>query len=89
VKKSRADGLLFNFGWGCSYQSSAARLVCDIVKSETGIPTAILNQGATTPSSQEAMYTRIEAFIEMLKGARPSRAGINLASDPLIEIGRS
>jgi len=86
VRKSRADGLLFNYGWGCSYQSSVARMVCDIVRNETGIPAAVLNQGATTPNAQEANFTRIEAYIEMLKGSSRTSSKVSLSSDPIMEI---
>lgn len=68
VKKSRADGLIFLYRWGCNFQSGIARLVADIVKKETGIPTIIIEQSfAESSDGQEQLHNRVEVFIEMLR----------------------
>ncbi len=68
VKKSKADGFLFIYNWGCNFQSAVARLVADVVKEKAGIPSIYIGVGdlgraETTEQSQN----RIEAFIEMLR----------------------
>jgi len=68
VKKSRADGLIFMYQWGCNFQSAVARLVADIVKKETGIPTIIIERSmAESQEGQEQLHNRVEVFIEMLR----------------------
>lgn len=68
VKKSRADGMIFMYQWGCNFQSAAARLVADVVKKETGIPTIIIERSmAESSEGQEQLHNRVEVFIEMLK----------------------
>ena len=67
VKRSRADGLLFMFQWGCSYQSSVGRMIADIVKKKTGVVTTVIEieqKGKATASEQST--NRIESFIEMI-----------------------
>lgn len=68
VKKSRADGLIFMYQWGCSYQSAAARIVVDAVKNETGVATLIIELAEIgRREANEQSENRVEAFIEMLK----------------------
>ena len=67
VKRSRADGLLFMFQWGCSYQSSVGRMIADIVKEKTGVLTTVIEieqKGRAVASEQST--NRIESFIEMV-----------------------
>jgi benzoyl-CoA reductase/2-hydroxyglutaryl-CoA dehydratase subunit BcrC/BadD/HgdB len=78
VKRSRAEGLVFIYNWGCNFQSAPARMIADIVKQEAGIPTvhvgsSDLGKGEVVPQFQN----RVEAFIEMMrlqKGFRAKRS---------------
>jgi benzoyl-CoA reductase/2-hydroxyglutaryl-CoA dehydratase subunit BcrC/BadD/HgdB len=65
VKKSRADGLLFLYNWGCNTQSAVARAVCDEVKEKTDLPTMVMENEliGLTPEQQ---HNRVAAFIEMV-----------------------
>jgi benzoyl-CoA reductase/2-hydroxyglutaryl-CoA dehydratase subunit BcrC/BadD/HgdB len=68
VRDSKADGLVFIYNWGCNFQSAVARMVADIVKEKTGIPT--IHVGSSDLGKGEAVpqfENRIEAFIEMLR----------------------
>ncbi len=68
VKRSRADGMIFMYQWGCNFQSAAARLVADVVKEEAGVPTIIIERAmAESQEGQEQLHNRVEVFIEMLK----------------------
>ncbi|OPX44963.1 benzoyl-CoA reductase subunit C [Ruminiclostridium hungatei] len=68
VKKSRADGMIFMYQWGCNFQSAAARLVADVVKKEAGVPTIIIERAmAESAQGQEQLHNRVEVFIEMLR----------------------
>ncbi|MFZ2456052.1 MAG: 2-hydroxyacyl-CoA dehydratase family protein [Candidatus Altiarchaeia archaeon] len=68
VKKSRADGLIFMYQWGCNYQTSVARLIADVVKERTGIPTTSIEVGELGRlETLEQSDNRVEAFIEMLR----------------------
>lgn len=68
VKKSRADGLIFMYQWGCNYQTSVARLIADIVKERTGVPTTSIEVGELGRlEALEQSENRVEAFIEMLR----------------------
>ena len=67
VNKSRADGVLFMYNWGCNYQTSVGRLISDIVKAKTGKPTTFVEVGELGRSeATEQSENRVEAFIEML-----------------------
>lgn len=67
VRKSRADGVVLRYQWGCNHQSAAARIICDIVKDETGLPTIVIEQSEREPmTASEQLINRGEAFIEML-----------------------
>ncbi|ACL16478.1 2-hydroxyacyl-CoA dehydratase family protein [Methanosphaerula palustris] len=70
VKKSRADGLIFTHTWGCNFQSSVARMICDIVRDEAGIPVMDTGTAGGGPSllGEEQSKTRLGAFIEMISG---------------------
>lgn len=75
VRKSRADGVVCGFNWGCNYQSATSRLVADIVKKETGVPTInieVAELGRTEATEQT--QNRIESFIEVLKNAKAKKA---------------
>jgi benzoyl-CoA reductase/2-hydroxyglutaryl-CoA dehydratase subunit BcrC/BadD/HgdB len=65
IKKSRADGVLFLYKWGCNTQSAAARMIVDEIKARTGLPTLIIEDDMQR-SQTEQMHNRISAFIEML-----------------------
>ncbi len=68
VKKSRADGVICGYNWGCSYQSAVSRMIADIVKEETGVPTINLEVAELGRlESVEQTQNRIESFIEILK----------------------
>ncbi|MFZ3058800.1 MAG: 2-hydroxyacyl-CoA dehydratase family protein [Candidatus Methanoperedens sp.] len=68
VIRSNADGLIFMHQWGCNYQSGVARIVADIVREETGIPTITIERAmAESREGHEQMHSRVEIFIEMLK----------------------
>jgi benzoyl-CoA reductase/2-hydroxyglutaryl-CoA dehydratase subunit BcrC/BadD/HgdB len=68
VKKSRADGLMFMFQWGCNYQTAVARMMADIIKERTGVPTTFIEIGELGRMEALAQSeNRVEAFIEMLR----------------------
>jgi benzoyl-CoA reductase/2-hydroxyglutaryl-CoA dehydratase subunit BcrC/BadD/HgdB len=68
VKLSRADGLLFVYNWGCNYQSAVARMVADIVKETTKLPTSHIGSSELGRDEAVAAFlNRVEAFIEMLR----------------------
>jgi len=65
AKKSRADGVIFMYAWGCNYQTGVARMIADIVKQRTGLTTTAMETELGQDSEQ--IENRIEAFIEILK----------------------
>jgi benzoyl-CoA reductase/2-hydroxyglutaryl-CoA dehydratase subunit BcrC/BadD/HgdB len=68
VRRSRADGLLFIYNWGCNFQSSSARLIVDVVRDEAKIPTTHIGSSEAGRSESVAQFqNRVEAFIEMLR----------------------
>jgi benzoyl-CoA reductase/2-hydroxyglutaryl-CoA dehydratase subunit BcrC/BadD/HgdB len=70
VRKSRADGVICGYNWGCNYQSAVTRMIADIVKEETGVPTLNLvvnGQALSRLSGNEQTQNRIESFIEMIR----------------------
>jgi benzoyl-CoA reductase/2-hydroxyglutaryl-CoA dehydratase subunit BcrC/BadD/HgdB len=67
VKRSRADGVLFMYNWGCNYQTGVARMISDIVKQKTGLPTTFIEVGELgRAEATEQSQNRVEAFIELL-----------------------
>ena len=66
LRKSRADGVLFLYQWGCNTQSAIARMLCDTIKRDTGIPTMIIEQHEGGTEQSEQLLNRVNAFIEML-----------------------
>jgi len=73
AKRARAHGLIFAYNWGCNNQSAVARMVCDIVKKEAGIPTMALELGELGRlEAIEQSQNRVEAFIEMLNISKNS-----------------
>jgi benzoyl-CoA reductase/2-hydroxyglutaryl-CoA dehydratase subunit BcrC/BadD/HgdB len=71
IKRSRADGFIFMYQWGCNFQSAAARILADYVKKEAKIPTVIIERSmAESSQGQEQLHNRVEVFIEMLLAAR-------------------
>lgn len=65
IKKSKADGVLFLYNWGCNTQSAIARMLCDEIKNQAGIPTLIIEH-EMRGTQTEQLQNRISAFIEML-----------------------
>ena len=65
VKKSRTDGFLFLYNWGCNTQSAIARMLCDTIHEETGIPTLIIEHEMRGEQTEQ-LQNRVNAFIEML-----------------------
>lgn len=75
ARKSGADGVVCGYNWGCNYQSATSRLVADIVKKETGIPTINIEVAELGRSeATEQTQNRIESFIEILKNGREKQA---------------
>ncbi len=75
VRKTRADGVVCGYNWGCNYQSATSRLVADIVKKETGVPTINIEVAELGRSeATEQTQNRIESFIEMLKISKNKEA---------------
>lgn len=67
VRKSRADGVVCGFNWGCNYQSASSRMIADIVKKETGVPTINIEVAELgLLEGNEQTQNRLEAFLEML-----------------------
>jgi benzoyl-CoA reductase/2-hydroxyglutaryl-CoA dehydratase subunit BcrC/BadD/HgdB len=67
VKESRADGVIFVYNWGCNYQSSVSRMITDIIKERTGVPTTCIEVGELgRMQGSEQTQNRIEAFMEMI-----------------------
>jgi hypothetical protein len=69
LKRSRADGFIYGYHWGCNFASSAAHVICDVIKEKVGIPTFIMETemiGKTADESGGGL-TRVDAFVEMLK----------------------
>ncbi len=67
VKRSRADGVIFMYQWGCNYQSGVARMISDIVKQRAGVVTTFVEVGELGRSeATEQSTNRVEAFIEMV-----------------------
>ena len=65
IKKSKADGVLFLYNWGCNTQSAVARALVDEIKKQAGLPTLIIeHEGRGTQSEQ--LQNRVNAFVEML-----------------------
>lgn len=65
IKKSRAEGIIFLYNWGCNTQSAIARAVCDVIKRETGLPT-LVTENELRGLQPEQQQNRINAFIEMI-----------------------
>lgn len=67
VRKSKADGVVCGYNWGCNYQSAASRMIADIVKAETGVPTINIEVAELgLLEGNEQTQNRLEAFLEML-----------------------
>lgn len=65
IKKSKADGVLFLYNWGCNTQSAIARMLVDEIKKQTGLPTLIIEH-EMRGTQTEQLQNRINAFIEMI-----------------------
>lgn len=76
IVQSRADGFIYGYKWGCNFGSSAAHIITDVVRQQTGIPTLIMETGMIGKIAAESGggLTRVEAFIEMLKQRKRSVA---------------
>jgi benzoyl-CoA reductase/2-hydroxyglutaryl-CoA dehydratase subunit BcrC/BadD/HgdB len=62
--------MIFTHTWGCNFQSSVARMICDIVRDEVGIPVMDTgnDSGNVSGLGNEQSKTRVGAFIEMIAG---------------------
>jgi benzoyl-CoA reductase/2-hydroxyglutaryl-CoA dehydratase subunit BcrC/BadD/HgdB len=68
VKKTRAEGAIFTYYWGCNNASAITRLTADIVREKAGVPTVIIETNDMYKAdSLEQVRTRIEAFVEILR----------------------
>ncbi len=65
IKKSRSDGVLFLYNWGCNTQSAIARMLVDEIKKQTGLPTLIIEH-EMRGTQTEQLQNRINAFVEMI-----------------------
>ncbi|MEQ8154092.1 MAG: 2-hydroxyacyl-CoA dehydratase family protein [Clostridiaceae bacterium] len=65
IKKSRAEGVVFLYNWGCNTQSAVARALVDEIKNRTGLPTLIIEHEFGTKQSEQ-LQNRINAFVEMI-----------------------
>ncbi len=66
IRKSRADGVLFLYNWGCNTQSAIARAICDTITKETGLPTLIIEHEFRGEQSEQ-LQNRVNAFVEMVR----------------------
>lgn len=67
IRRSRADGVIFMYNWGCNYQTGVARLISDIIREKTGLPTTFIEVGELgRGEATEQSRNRVEAFIEMI-----------------------
>lgn len=66
VKKSRADGVIFMYNWGCNYQTAIARMMADIIKEEAHVPSIYIEVELTSAEGLEQSHNRVESFIEMI-----------------------
>ncbi len=64
IRKSRTDGVLFLYKWGCNTQSAVARLLVDEIKARSGVPTIIIEDD--TALQTEQLQNRVNAFVEMV-----------------------
>jgi benzoyl-CoA reductase/2-hydroxyglutaryl-CoA dehydratase subunit BcrC/BadD/HgdB len=65
IRKSRTDGVLFLYKWGCNTQSAIARLLVDEIKAQTGIPTIIIEDDMTRTQTEQ-LQNRVNSFVEMV-----------------------
>ncbi len=65
IKKSKADGVLFLYNWGCNTQSAVARALVDEIKKQSGVPTLIIEHEFGSTQSEQ-LQNRVNAFVEML-----------------------
>lgn len=65
IKKSRADGVLFLYNWGCNTQSAVSRALVDEIKRLSGVPTMIIEHELNGTQSEQ-IANRVNAFIEMV-----------------------
>lgn len=71
VRRSRADGVVFMYNWGCNYQSAISRMVSEVIKEKAGVPTMTLDLiPSGRMASAEQLRTRLEAFLEILAYSR-------------------
>jgi benzoyl-CoA reductase/2-hydroxyglutaryl-CoA dehydratase subunit BcrC/BadD/HgdB len=67
IRRSRAQGVVFMYNWGCNFQTGVARLLSDIIKEKTNLPATFIEVGELGRSeATEQSENRIEAFIEMI-----------------------
>ncbi|OPX44981.1 2-hydroxyglutaryl-CoA dehydratase, D-component [Ruminiclostridium hungatei] len=66
INKSRADGALFMYNWGCNTQSAVARAICDQLKKKLNLPTLIIEHEMRGTQSEQ-LQNRVNAFVEMIQ----------------------
>jgi benzoyl-CoA reductase/2-hydroxyglutaryl-CoA dehydratase subunit BcrC/BadD/HgdB len=67
VRRSRADGVIFMYNWGCNFQTAVARMMSDIIKEKTGLPTTFIEVGELgRMEATEQSENRVESFLEIL-----------------------
>ena len=66
IRRSRADGVLFLYNWGCNTQSAIARAICDTIREETGLPTLVIEHEFRAEQSEQ-LQNRVNAFVEMVR----------------------
>jgi benzoyl-CoA reductase/2-hydroxyglutaryl-CoA dehydratase subunit BcrC/BadD/HgdB len=65
IKKSRTQGMLFLYNWGCNTQSAVARPICDAIKKLADIPTMVM-ENELVGLKPEQQLNRVASFIEMI-----------------------
>jgi benzoyl-CoA reductase/2-hydroxyglutaryl-CoA dehydratase subunit BcrC/BadD/HgdB len=65
IKKSRTQGMIFLYNWGCNTQSALARPICDTIRNLADIPTMVM-ENELVGLKPEQQLNRVAAFIEMV-----------------------
>jgi benzoyl-CoA reductase/2-hydroxyglutaryl-CoA dehydratase subunit BcrC/BadD/HgdB len=65
IRKSRSNGVLFLYKWGCNTQSAIARLLVDEIKAQTGLHTMIIEDDMSRTQTEQ-LQNRVNSFIEMV-----------------------
>jgi len=65
IRRSRADGVVFLYKWGCNTQSGVARALVDEINAQSGVPGIVIEDDMWNTSTEQ-VQNRINAFIEMV-----------------------